>query len=118
MPPVRDGVRGIEGCMFGFLKNISPKRAQDPAAKLNERYLALLKEARDLQRAGKIPEFGRKTAEAEAVLAEIDALRRGETVSLLGPDALDTAYLTVGNTAAETVTERGCLMERPGQKGL
>ncbi len=68
MPPDRDWYRGIEGLMFAFLKK------DDPAAKLNKRYLALLKEARDLQRAGKIVEFGRKTAEAEAVRLEIDAL--------------------------------------------
>jgi hypothetical protein len=43
-----------------------------PTEKLEARYHALLKEARSLQRAGKIPEFARKTAEAEAVRQELD----------------------------------------------
>lgn len=56
--------------MLGWLK-------PDPKKKLHKRYLALMKEARDLQRAGKIPAFARKTAEAQRVLDELDALEGG-----------------------------------------
>jgi|GEM_PF-1373839 len=41
---------------------------------LQRRYEALLKEARDLQRGGDIPAFAAKTAEANKVLDELDAL--------------------------------------------
>lgn len=54
--------------MFNWLK-------PDPAKKLEKRHLQLLKEARDLQRRGDIPAFAKKTAEAEAVRAELEALR-------------------------------------------
>ncbi|MFZ9888810.1 MAG: DUF6435 family protein [Myxococcota bacterium] len=54
--------------MFGWFRS-------DPATKLEKRWRALLKEAMELQRAGKIPEFARKTAEAERVRLELDALR-------------------------------------------
>ena len=53
--------------MFGLFKSKEEK--------LRAKHRALLKEARDLQRAGKIPEFAKKTAEAEAVLDEIDAMK-------------------------------------------
>ena len=53
--------------MFGLFKR-DPKRA------LHKEYMALMKEARDLQRAGKIPELARKTAEANAVLERLEAL--------------------------------------------
>ena len=49
---------------------------KDPVEKLNKKYATLLKEARDLQRGGKIPEFARKTAEAEKVRDEIDVLEK------------------------------------------
>ena len=55
--------------MFSFFKS--------PIEKLKLRHLALLKEARDLQRMGKIPEFARKTAEAEAVAVELESLIEG-----------------------------------------
>lgn len=54
--------------MFGLFK-------RDPVATLEKKWRALLKEAMELQRAGKIPEFAKKTAEAERVRAELDALR-------------------------------------------
>jgi hypothetical protein len=38
---------------------------KSPAEKLEARYHRLLKEAQTLQRTGKIPEFEKKTAEAE-----------------------------------------------------
>lgn len=52
----------------------SKKKDGGDKKSLTKKYEKLLKEARDLQRQGKIPEFARKTAEAEAVGAEIDAL--------------------------------------------
>ena len=60
--------------MFGLF-NRDPKKA------LHKQYMALMKEARDLQRSGKIPELARKTAEADAVLKEIEALERDEAAS-------------------------------------
>lgn len=60
--------------MFKFLK-------KDPVEKLNQRYLALLKEARDLQRSGDIPAFAKKTSEAEAVREEMEALKSAEGTS-------------------------------------
>jgi hypothetical protein len=47
---------------------------KDPKKELDKKYQALLQEAMELQRTGKIPEFAKKTAEANAVLDEIDAL--------------------------------------------
>lgn len=55
--------------------------SKSPSEKLEARYQALLKEAHALQRTGKIPEFARKTAEAEAVRMEIEALERADTAS-------------------------------------
>jgi hypothetical protein len=46
--------------MLSFLKT-------SPAKKLQKEYEKLLKAARDPQRQGKLPEYGRKTAEAEKV---------------------------------------------------
>ena len=46
---------------------------RDPTRALRKRYEALMKEARDLQRAGKIPELARKTAEAHEALKELEA---------------------------------------------
>lgn len=57
--------------MFGLFK-------RDPKKALHKQYLGLMKEARDLQRAGKIPELARKTAEANAVLDELEALEAQE----------------------------------------
>ncbi|MEM6455941.1 MAG: DUF6435 family protein [Acidobacteriota bacterium] len=53
--------------MFGLFK-------KDPKKALEKRYAKLLEEARDLQRGGDIAGFAKKTEEAEAVAAEIDAL--------------------------------------------
>jgi len=53
--------------MFGFGK-------KDPKQALEKRWMKLLEEARDLQRRGDIPGFAKKTAEAEAVRNELDAL--------------------------------------------
>jgi ribosome-binding protein aMBF1 (putative translation factor) len=57
--------------MFGLFK-------RDPKKALQKEYMALMKEARDLQRSGKIPELARKTAEANAVLAKIEAMEAAE----------------------------------------
>lgn len=47
---------------------------KDPKKELEKRYQGLMKEAMELQRSGKIPEFAKKSAEAEGVLAEIQAI--------------------------------------------
>lgn len=57
--------------MFGFLQ-------RDPSRKLEKEWLRLLKEARDLQRQGKIPEMARKTAEAEQMHERMEAVRSGK----------------------------------------
>lgn len=57
--------------MFGLFK-------RDPARKLEKEWLRLLKEARDLQRQGKIPELARKSAEAEEVRLRMEAVRAGQ----------------------------------------
>ena len=46
---------------------------RDPTRALRKRYEGLMKEARDLQRAGKIPELARKTAEANEALKALEA---------------------------------------------
>jgi hypothetical protein len=46
----------------------------DPKKKLQKVYEKAMAEAMELQRAGKIPEFAKKSAEAEGVLKEIEAL--------------------------------------------
>ena len=46
----------------------------DPKKKLTREYHNLMKEARDLQRKGMIPELARKTAEANAVLKKLEEL--------------------------------------------
>lgn len=46
----------------------------DPKKKMQKQYEAAMREAMELQRSGKIPEFAKKTAEAEAILKEIEAL--------------------------------------------
>jgi hypothetical protein len=56
--------------MFGRSADKTKKR-------LEKQYARLLLEARDLQRAGKIPEFAKKTAEAEAVANRLAALDVG-----------------------------------------
>lgn len=53
--------------MFGFFR-------QDPLKKLEAQYARLLEQARDLQRQGDIQAFAQKSAEADAVLQEIQAL--------------------------------------------
>ena len=50
----------------------------NPKKKLTREYLALMKEARDLQRKGMIPELARKTAEANAVLKKLEELERND----------------------------------------
>lgn len=54
--------------MFKFLK-------RDPVKKLEAEYLRLLEEARDLQRNGDIKGFAAKTAQAEKVASQVDALK-------------------------------------------
>jgi hypothetical protein len=46
----------------------------DPKKKLQKVYEKAMADAMELQRAGKIPEFAKKSAEAEGVLKEIEAL--------------------------------------------
>jgi len=53
--------------MFGLFN-------RSPHKRLQKQYLSLMKEARDLQREGKIPELAKKTAEADAILVKIRAL--------------------------------------------
>lgn len=53
--------------MFGFLRT-------DPKKQLQKKLAKLLEEARDLQRRGDIPAFARKSAEAEEVGQQLDAL--------------------------------------------
>lgn len=47
---------------------------KDPKKELEKQYQVALQEAMELQRSGKIPEFAKKTAEANKVLAELEAL--------------------------------------------
>lgn len=47
-----------------------------PKKKLTREWLNLMKEARDLQRKGMIPELAKKTAEANAVLKKLEELER------------------------------------------
>ena len=53
--------------MFGFLR-------KDPKKQLEQKLAKLLEEARDLQRRGDMPGFARKSAEAEEVGQQLDAL--------------------------------------------
>ena len=50
--------------------------SRDPAKKLKKQYEALLKEARDIQRKGDIQGYALKTAEAEELWKEIEALQK------------------------------------------
>lgn len=56
--------------MLGFLRS-------DPKKKLEKRYMKLMEEARDLQRRGDMPAFAEKSAEAEEIGRQIDALGTG-----------------------------------------
>ena len=56
--------------MFSFLKS-------DPKKKLEKQYAKKLEEARNAQRAGKMPLFASLSAEAEAIGKELDALAAG-----------------------------------------
>ena len=47
----------------------------DPTKKLEKQYARKLEEARDAQRAGKIPLFATLTAEAEEIGQRLDALK-------------------------------------------
>jgi hypothetical protein len=58
--------------MFGLFKK------KDPIAKLEKQYAQLLEEAMQLQRGGDIKGYAAKTAEAEAVADEIEALRKAK----------------------------------------
>jgi hypothetical protein len=58
--------------MFGLFKK------KDEAALLQQKYEKLMQEARDIQRAGDMRAFALKTAEAEKVMDEIVAMRKGE----------------------------------------
>ena len=49
----------------------------DPKKKLEKQYARKLEEARDAQRAGKIPLFATLTAEAEEIGQRLDALKQG-----------------------------------------
>lgn len=60
--------------MFGLFK-------KDPAKKLRKQYASLLEEARDLQRMGNIKGYAQKTAEAEAVMTQLEALANKSTTS-------------------------------------
>ena len=53
--------------MFNFLK-------KDPVKKLRKQYEQKMLEARDLQRQGDIKGFAKKSAEAEALMQEIEGL--------------------------------------------
>ncbi|MEM8933868.1 MAG: DUF6435 family protein [Acidobacteriota bacterium] len=53
--------------MFGFLR-------PDPKKRLEKQYMKLMEEARDLQRRGDMPAFAEKSAEAEAIGRQMDAL--------------------------------------------
>lgn len=55
--------------MFGFLR-------PDPKKKLEKKLATLLEEARDLQRRGDMPAFAQKSAEAEEVGLQLDALQQ------------------------------------------
>lgn len=58
--------------MFGLFKK------KDPIAKLEKKHAKLLEEAMQLQRGGDIKGYAAKTAEAEAVANEIEALREAK----------------------------------------
>lgn len=49
----------------------------DPAKKLEKQYARKLEEARDAQRAGKMPLFATLSAEAEEIGERLDALKSG-----------------------------------------
>lgn len=49
-------------------------KKKDPTLQLQKSYEGLMHEAMQLQRSGKIPEFAKKTAEANKVLAELEKL--------------------------------------------
>jgi len=55
--------------MFGFFKS-------NPADKLQKQYLQKLEQARDLQRNGDIKGFAKLTAEAEAIMKQIEDLKK------------------------------------------
>jgi hypothetical protein len=61
--------------MFAWL---AARRARRSLDSLRRHYARLLEEARDLQRGGDIEGFAAKTAEAEAVGAELDRRQRGD----------------------------------------
>ena len=48
---------------------------KNPAKKLEKQYASKLEEARDAQRAGKIPLYATLTAEAEEIRQRLDALQ-------------------------------------------
>lgn len=50
----------------------------NPLKKLQKQYEAMMAEAMGLQRSGKIPEFAKKTAEAQALYKKIEALKSNE----------------------------------------
>ncbi len=49
----------------------------NPTKKLEKQYALKLEEARDAQRAGKIPLFATLTAEAEEIGRQLDAAKQG-----------------------------------------
>jgi hypothetical protein len=50
----------------------------DPKKKLQKQYEAMMAEAMELQRSGKIPEFAKKTAEAQEIYNKIEAMKSNE----------------------------------------
>jgi len=57
--------------MFNWLRR---RRQAAHVRRLQARHLQLLEQARDLQRGGDIQQFATRTAEAEAVAQELEAL--------------------------------------------
>ncbi len=55
--------------MFGLFK-------KDPIKKLEKKYLKLMEEAMEIQRGGDIKAYAEKSAEAERVAEEIEALKK------------------------------------------
>lgn len=53
----------------------------DPIKKLRKQYEEKMLEARDLQRQGNIQAFAQKSAEAEAIMQEIERLSRQQRLS-------------------------------------
>jgi len=57
--------------MFGLFSK------KDPAKKLQKQYVKLMEEATTLQRNGDIQGFAKKSEEAESLMKEIEAIKKG-----------------------------------------